>query len=189
MDRPPAVSQATAAIALEQRYDRLTIALHWLTVLLVVTLWSLAQVWDLAPKGSAARHAMQALHVSFGLVLIAVLALRVLWRAGPGRRLPPADTGLLQMAAKAVHWGLYALLGVQAGLGVFGRWFSKDPLAFFGLFAIPSPFARDKALEDGLISIHDTVATIILIVAGLHAAAALWHHYGRRDGVLRRMLP
>ncbi len=188
MDRPPAASQATTAIA-QQRYDRLTMALHWLTVLVVVTLWSLAQVWGLAPKGSAARHAMQALHVSFGLVLIAILTLRVLWRAGPGRRLPPADTGLLQMAAKAVHWGLYALLGVQAGLGVFGRWFSEDPLAFFGLFAIPSPFARDKALEDGLISIHDTIATIILIVAGLHAAAALWHHYVRRDGVLRRMLP
>jgi len=189
MDRVPAAFQETSAITPDQRYDRLTIALHWLTALLVVTLWLLAQVWGLAPKGSAARHAMQALHVSFGLVLIAVLALRVVWRAGPGRRLPPADAGLLQMAAKAVHWGLYALLGVQAGLGVFGRLFSDDPFGFFWLFTIPKPFARDKALEDGLISIHDTIATVILIVAGLHAAAALWHHYVRRDGVLRRMLP
>jgi cytochrome b561 len=174
----------------QERYDPLTLVLHWLTVALVLTLWSIAQLWDWLPRGSAPRHAAQALHVSLGLVFILVLATRLLWRATAGRRLaPPPGPRSLVLAARAMHGALYLLLVAMAISGPLNRSAGGDPLGFFGLFTLPPLLAKDKALAESINDVHGTIATIILILAGLHAAAALAHHYLWRDGVLARMLP
>ena len=75
------------------------------------------------------------------------------------------------------------------GLGFCFRWSKHDPLSFFGLFAIPAPyvFSQNQSLLIG--DLHYWVATIIVIPAGGHAFAALFHHFVLRDRVLRRMLP
>ena len=99
------------------RYDALTMALHWLTALLVLGLWTLAQAWGFLQRGTPTRLELQALHVSLGLGLILVLVLRIAWRMGPGRRLPAADTGLPEVAARAMQHLLYALLLVEVTLG------------------------------------------------------------------------
>ena len=83
-----------------QRYDGLEMTFHWLTALLVVTLFGLAETWDFAPRGSDTRHFMQNLHVSLGLSLTAVLLGRILWRIGPGRRVLPATKGLVEVASQ-----------------------------------------------------------------------------------------
>jgi cytochrome b561 len=186
-----AAAEATRIAAGDDRvrYDGVEIGLHWLTALLVVTLWVLANVWDYAPRGSAPRHFMQHLHISLGVVLTLVLAVRLAWRAGPGRRLPPADTGLVELAAKGVQYLLYALLLVQIGLGFCFRWAQGEPLSVFGLFTIPSPLALTKAQAHLLGGWHEWVGNTILIVAAGHAAAALYHHFWLHDDVLWRMLP
>ncbi|MBX5453530.1 MAG: cytochrome b/b6 domain-containing protein [Acidobacteriia bacterium] len=183
-----AVTTATSMQSAPIRYDRVSIALHWFVAALVLGLWLLAQVWDFFPKHSAGRVALQSLHVSFGLVLAATLVVRIVWRASLGRRLPPANSGLLGFAARAMHLGLYILLGVQVLLGLFSRWLSTEALSFFWLFSIPSPVMPNKALADTLLEIHDTIGTTIVILAALHAAAGLLHHFIWRDGVLERML-
>ena len=183
---------AMAAAPTEQpagRYDRVTILLHWLTALLVVSLFALAETWGFLPRGSALQAGAQALHVSLGLLLAAVVIARLLWRGSQGRRLPPATTGLQHLAAKAAHHALYLLLVAQIALGILFRWAEGEPLQFFGLFALPGPYAPDRDLARTLIGLHNTVAWVIIVLAGLHAAAALVHHYALRDGVLRRMLP
>jgi cytochrome b561 len=173
-----------------ERYDPLTLALHWLTVALVLTLWSIAQVWGWLPRGSAPRHAAQALHVSLGMVFILVLLARLLWRATAGRRLaPPPGPRLLEWGARAAHGALYLLLILMAISGPLNRSAGGDPLGFFGLVTFPPLLAKDKALAETINDFHGTVATIILILAGIHAAAALAHHYFWRDGVLARMVP
>lgn len=137
----------------------------------------------------AARHTLQALHVSLGLVLILVLAWRIGWRIGPSRRLPPADTGWVEVAARGVHYLLYALLICLVIAGLFNRWLHGDPMTFFGLFTIPSPVAKDKDWAGIVNGVHGWLADAILILAGLHAAAALFHHFVMRDDVLLRMIP
>jgi cytochrome b561 len=171
------------------RYDGVEIALHWGTALLVAALWLIAQAWGFLPRGSAPRHALQSVHVSVGLLFAAVLAARILWRLGPGRRPLPATTGAVELASKAVHFVLYALLLAQTALGVLWRWGTGDPLSLFGLFAIPSPAAFSKADARLFGDLHGTIANVIMVLAGLHAAAALFHHYVLRDDVLWRMLP
>jgi cytochrome b561 len=164
-------------------------ALHWTTAALVIALYGLAQVWGFLQRGSAPRHTIQGLHVSLGLCLTLVLVLRIVWRLTAGRKLPAAASGPMELAAKAAHYGLYLLLAAEATLGWTFRWASKDPLALFGLFSIPSPADFTAAQRHSIAFLHDWIATIIIVLAALHALAALFHHFALRDGVLRRMLP
>ncbi len=171
------------------RSDRATILLHWLTAALVILLFALAEIWGFLPRGTPLRKGAQSLHISCGLLLTVVLIARLLWRGTQGRRLPPAATGLQHLAAKAAHHALYLLLAAQVALGFLFRWAQGEPFQFFGLFDVPAALAPDHDLAQTIGGLHDTVAWTIIVLAGLHAVAALVHHYALRDGVLRRMLP
>jgi len=59
----------------------------------------------------------------------------------------------------------------------------------FGLGEIASPWVKDKALEHSAKEIHEWLANGLIVLAALHASAALAHHFRLRDGVLKRMLP
>lgn len=169
-----------------RHYDRTTIWLHWLTAGLVVLQWALAQAIDLFPQG-APRVGARSVHIMLGLVLGAVLVSRLLWRATQGRRLPAADQGVRHTVAKATHWGLYVLLVATVALGVFLVWARGDSI--FGLFTVPAYDPTDRGLADQVLEVHGIMASLILALAGLHAAAALAHRFLWRDGVLARMLP
>ena len=179
----------SANITNKSSYDPITITLHWLTATLVVTLFALALIWDELPKGTPLRKGMQAWHISLGLTLVVVYTVRVLWHVIGSRRLPPAATGLQQMAAKAVHYALYGLIAVQMVLGFLFRWAQGEPFSFFGLFDVPALMAADHGMANTYGELHETVAWIIIVLAGGHAALALLHHYVLKDGVLLRMLP
>jgi len=133
------------------------------------------------------RVEARSVHISLGLCLGVLLAAQILWRSKWGRVLPPADKGLLQSLTKTVHYALYALLIVMVLVGIFLVYVRGDN--FFGLFSVPAFDPNNKALRHNVGELHGTIATIILILAGLHASAGLIHHYLWHDGVLRRMLP
>jgi len=168
------------------RYDLPTIWFHWAVAILVLFQWGIAQVIDLFPAGMP-RVEARSVHISLGLCLGVLLAAQILWRSKWGRVLPPADKGLLQSLTKTVHYALYALLIVMVLVGIFLVYVRGDN--FFGLFSVPAFDPNNKALRDNVGELHGTIATIILILAGLHASAGLIHHYLWHDGVLRRMLP
>ena len=186
------IEQATAAVgqraAVEPapRYDGVSILLHWLTAGLVVILWTLGQTIDFFPKG-APRIDARSTHIVLGATLGLVLIARMLWRASAGRRLPLANSGWLGVTAKVVHYGLYVLVGVTVVLGIFNAWQRGDVL--FNVYTIPKLIPGDLVLKRALEDLHGDFADAVLIVAGVHAAAALAHHYLLRDRVLRRMLP
>ena len=91
------------------QYDPTTIRLHWATASLVVILWIIGQTADLIPEGPV-NNAVWSVHVVFGFVLAAILVWRILWRRAGGIRLPPANAGVLQIAADVTHYALYVLL-------------------------------------------------------------------------------
>ncbi|HVS76248.1 MAG TPA: cytochrome b [Steroidobacteraceae bacterium] len=180
------IEEATAALAEPARYDGVSVLLHWITAALVVILWALGQTIDWFPKG-APRIDARSTHFLFGVILGIVLLVRVGWRASAGRSLPLADPGWAGILAKAVHYGLYLMLGATVVLGIFNAWQRGDVV--FNLFTIPKFAPGDAALKHTLEELHGDFADVVLIVAGLHAAAALVHHYLLRDSVLRRMWP
>lgn len=186
IDTAEKVELATAAIAVPARYDGFSIVLHWVTAALVVMLWTLGQTIDWFPKGAPKIDA-RSVHITLGATLGIVLLGRVAWRASAGRSLPLADSGWLGVTAKVVHYGLYALVAATVVLGIFNAWQRGDVL--FNVYTLPTLVPGDLALKRTLESLHGDFADVVLIVAGLHAAAALVHHYVLRDSVLRRMLP
>jgi len=171
------------------RFDGVAMTLHWLTAVLVVTLFALAQVWGLFPRGDATRHALQSLHISLGLLLTLVVVGRVLWRTIFARPMPPAGSGPLEIAARGMHFLLYGLLLLMIVAGFGKQWVPGHPLSFFGLVSLPPPVAFDPVWRGVVNVAHEWGAWTIIVLAGLHAAAALFHHYVLRDDVLRRMLP
>jgi len=126
-------------------------------------------------------------HILIGVVLGSVLIVRLAWRAAKGGMRPPLDQGVLLVMARAAHILLYGLLVTTVGLGVCNAWVRGDSV--FGLFSIPGFAPGDKALRDAVGGWHALAANSLLVLAGFHAAAALFHHYGLRDLTLRRMLP
>ena len=170
------------------RYDRFAMALHWITAILVITLFSLAHIWDFFPHNGPEQRTLQTAHVSLGVVLTAVVIIRLIWRAASGRNIPPALQGFEGLAARAMHYFLYILLLVMVIAGFGKRWAGHHGVEFFGL-SIPSPMIADPAWRQDFNLVHHWGAWIIIIFAGLHAAAALYHHFVSHDGVLRRMLP
>jgi cytochrome b561 len=120
-------------------YDKVAIALHWATAILVVVQMALAQMWDLWDRPT---HRFMAIsHMSLGVVLTAIIAWRIAWRLIPGHQVPAANVGLARIAAKGVHYVLYALLAAEAVLGFVLRWSEGKPMNFFGLL-IPGPFEK-----------------------------------------------
>lgn len=171
------------------RYDRMTIALHWAVAAIVVFQWSSGQTIDWFPKGDA-RVAARSVHIVLGATLTLLLALRIVWRTRYGSRLPRASEGVVGIAAQAVHYALYLLLVAIVMLGIAGTAERGDSI--FGLFHIPrfgsyADVAR-HALANQIIDWHGLVANIILVMAGLHAGAALVHRFLFSDEVLQRML-
>ena len=170
------------------RYDAGTITLHWLTALLVVTNFALAQIWRFLPNHSPQQASLEHLHISLGVVLAAVLVVRITWRLTHRHRFVDTAGRLAGLAARTAHFLLYGLLAAMVLTGLGKRWIPGRPAVLFGL-PIPSPFAFDPAWRPYANTIHHYAAWTVVILAGLHAIAALFHHYGRRDGVLERMLP
>jgi cytochrome b561 len=165
-------------------YDRATIALHWATAGLVLVLWTIGQTADLIPRGTL-RHSYWSLHFLFGFFFVVVLLARICWRVGSGKRLPPADRGVLQLAAVGMHYLLYALLVVVASLGLTNAF--AHGVSIFGLIKLPHFGSRH--LGESLTDWHGFAANCVLAVAALHASAALLHYYLKRDGILERMIP
>lgn len=182
------VSGSTRAevAAAEVAYDRRTIALHWLTAVLVGVLWSIAQIIDFFPKGSP-KIAARSVHIVLGMLLGVILLLRIVWRIRSGSRLPPAQSGVMGCLARIVHVLLYVGLVAVVLLGISNAWARGDSI--FGLFRIPTLYASVPQLKPTIEYLHADFANVLATLAVLHSLVALVHQFILRDGVLRRMLP
>ncbi len=167
-------------------YDSVTIALHWTTAGLVGLLWLIGQTIDFAPSGPL-RVDYRSLHMLLGITLAGVFTARVIWRLKRGRSLPGVGNELMEWTARLTHWALYLLILATLVLGLANVCVRGDVI--FNLFTVPAFDPANKALRKLIGDWHALAANAILILAGVHATAALFHHTILRDGVLRRMLP
>ena len=171
-------------------YGTASQTMHWITVALVILAWFLGQFDDIFPKG-AARAAGLFVHISAGLTVLGILVLRLFWRiADPP---PPIEHTILgawlDWAGRLAHYLLYALLVAVPISGIVLQFARGDALPFFGLTEIASPWTRDRTFARSVKEIHEVTANALIILAALHAVAALVHHWVLRDRTLVRMLP
>jgi cytochrome b561 len=170
-----------------QRYGLTAIAFHWLMFSLVVCVGILGLLHDSWPK--ATQKFWINIHAILGLALWFTLFARLWWRRGH-RPPPPVETGgaLARRAAGITHAGLYVLLFVTPIVGIVtfvyhGRIFD------FGLFKLDFGIKSNRAVFHPTEDLHGYLAYALFALAGVHAAAALWHQFVLRDGLLARMWP
>jgi cytochrome b561 len=163
--------------------------LHWLTLFLIVAIFVLAFSIDLASSREQAV-ALTQLHRSFGVTVWVVVLGRLVWRQFS--RFPnwPADMPqAMRFAAQWSEYALYALLLVQPILGLLYTNARGDRVDLFFLGQLPALIGTDRPLAKQLLDVHETVGLLLLGLIALHVAAALYHHFWRRDDTLDAMLP
>jgi cytochrome b561 len=171
-----------------ERWGGLSIALHWLTFLLVLGMATVGLLM-VQMEPSPLKVQVYALHKSFGLTVLALTVLRLLWRASGRVPAPvPGTPAWQQRIASATHGALYALL---LAVPLSGWWFNSAagfPLRWFGLVKLPKLTGFDPAIKALARETHETLFFVLAGLVAVHAAAALWHHYRQHDRTLLRML-
>jgi cytochrome b561 len=171
------------------RYGAVAQAFHWLIAALIVTQFTLAYLADDLPIG-AHKLALLARHKSFGMTILMLAILRLLWRLrNPPPALPDHMSSLERKLARATHIAFYVLLFAMPMTGWMMSSAKNYSVSWFGLFTWPNLIGKNEAAFDFLRSTHDTLAAILLTIAILHILAALKHHFWNKDNVLLRMLP
>ncbi len=171
------------------RYGSLSIGIHWLMLLLFIGVYACTELRTLYPKGSDLREALKTWHYMLGLLVFLLVWLRLVARfSGPTPDILPAPPAYQQMASRLLHLTLYALMIVMPLLGWLALSVAGKHVPFFGL-ELPPLTGENKDLVKTIEEVHETIGTIGYYLIGLHAAAALYHHYLVRDNTLRRMLP
>lgn len=183
----------TSTPSAQHTYSGLAKSFHWITVLAVLFMLTTGfvmsyrgnelQIWD------ALTNWLYSSHKLVGFIILWLTALRLLNRLVAGA--PPLDVPMpaaQRLAAAATHWALYALLIVMPLLG----WTAVSLFParkIFDWFSLPALTAPDKAAYESVVEWHETGAFLVIVIAGVHIAAALYHLIVKKDGVFGRMWP
>lgn len=176
--------------AVARRYPTSAILLHWLVLLLVVAAYACILLRVNYERGSDIREALKTWHFMLGLSVLAATLLRsglraFVWKAPP---ITPPPPPILHSLSVVAHVAIYLWLLTMPIAGWILLSAEGDPIPFFGL-QLPPLTGVNEGLAKQVKDLHETGGTIGYFLLGLHAAAALFHHYFMRDNTLSRMLP
>lgn len=170
-------------------YGVLSITLHWLMFLLITLTYASIELRELFDKGTEVHNTFKVWHFTLGLSVLVLAVLRlglVVLQKKPV--IEPAPNSLQQRSAKVVHRFLYAFMIVMPILGWLILSGEGKTIPFYnGL--LPALIPENNFLANVFEEVHEIIGEIGYWLIGLHAFAALFHHYFLRDNTLIRMLP
>lgn len=181
------------------RYGTVSLSFHWIIAALVILNLAGGIYMGYLPRADPAKALIVMLHKSTGLTILTLSVLRLVWRLmNPWQPLPMEFSPALKAAARATHLLFYVLIiGIPlSGWAMVSASPRPSPLIWYGLFEWPKlgfltslPPEQKKPWTGSFAEIHEILAYMAIALIVLHVGAALYHHYVRRDEVLRRMLP
>jgi len=177
--------QSTSAPA---RYTTTAIALHWVLGLALAITFAVGLYMHELPM-SPARLKLYNQHKWAGITILALSALRLLWRL---THRPPADVPMPAWQARAAHLTHVALYALFFAVPLAGWAYSSAagfPVVWFGVLPLPDFVSPDKALAEQIKPLHAALAFALAALVLAHVAAALKHQFIDRDGLLARMRP
>ena len=128
-------------------------------------------------------------HKLTGLTIFVLMILRGLWALINPKPILPYNTQLWErIAERSVHYLLYAVVLTMPLVGLIGSVAAGRP-PHIGSFVITLPIAEDKAFAENAFTLHGILAFTLIALITIHVCAALFHHFIRKDDILRRMLP
>jgi cytochrome b561 len=172
--------------ATSTRYHPVSIAFHWLLALAIVGAFSVGIYMHELPM-SPTRLKLYNYHKWAGITILALSALRLLWRL---THRPPADVPMPAWQARIAHVTHIALYALFFAVPLAGWAYSSAagfPIVVFGVLPLPDFVSPDKALAEILKGTHANLAFLLAILVIGHLAGALKHQFIDRDGLLSRM--
>lgn len=174
-----------------QRFGSLSKGFHWTMALSLIAMLILGTVMEEMDRSSSIRPYLYTTHKSIGVLLFPIaLAWFGLWifqkKPDPLKEIPRP----LHRFSKLVH-GILMLGAVCMPLSgwAMSSAFSGKAISFFGLFSIPAIASYDPEFGRAMLGAHILISWILMGFGGLHILAALYHHFIRKNTILRRMLP
>lgn len=168
------------------RYSAPAVLLHWLLALLIVFMAGLGW-WMMTVEHEPGGREWINLHQSVGLIVAALVLLRVFWRLGhPPEPLPAGVPRWQARLAHLVQWLLYVAMLLVPAAGIAGSLYTKSGLHFFG----PATNAGVTPVHDTaeqFFGIHEVLVWVLVVLVVLHVLAGLKHLLVDRDGVFERM--
>jgi len=169
-------------------YDTTAKFFHWLIMALLVVQYSLGWLMPDIHRGQQPGAGMT-FHVSFGIVILALIVLRLAWRlthpVAPESSLPLWQ----RLSSGVAHWLLYTLVLATTVTGWLFASFRGWSISFFYLTPLPMLASDNAAAGKAIDGLHQAAEWALLAVIGIHVAAALAHLFIYRDRVMQRMLP
>ena len=163
--------------------------LHWLVAACVLVTVPVAIVMDRVGQGPT-QDSLYNLHKSLGVLILVLMVLRLINRLVAGALAPEAEIEPWQKTVSSiVHTSLYVLLLAMPIVGYIANSAYGASTPFFGLFELPSIVGKNEELATRLFTLHRWVGWLVILLVLMHISAALYHHFIRRDAVLKRMLP
>ena len=173
--------------AIDTRYDRVAIFLHWSIAFLIVAAFLLGLTVDDFPK--AYERAVVNTHSLMGLGVLLLTFMRIGWRIGhPPPPLPEGLSAQMRLLSKLTHFLLYTLMLVVPLIGLPTLFYRGRGLDF-GLFQLPAFLTRAPQIFQPLTELHELSAYGLVGLAVGHIGAALYHHWVLRDALIARMVP
>ena len=183
------MSQGTMSRNEAPEYGPAAKLFHWLTVALLIVQFTLGWLMPDIKRGMQPESMMN-LHISFGLVILAVVVLRFAWRLGHGA--PPPEARLphwQRVLSQLSHPALYLLLFAMTLSGWFFALMRGWTITLFGVIAVPRLVAQGSVLGHTIVELHGMLSWVLLGTISAHVVAALAHRFLFRDQVMQRMLP
>jgi cytochrome b561 len=179
---------ATTAETPASRYRPSQRLLHWLMAIVIVSALAIGLYCSYLTPGVPLRRALLDVHKSLGMTALFLIAIRLPLRLSLGEPAYQRPLGVFNhLAARGAHILLYALMILMPLAGYTTSAAGGHDLPWFGLFQWPNLLPLDKGLERTAAEIHEYGAYCLYAVVSLHILAALWHHFVRKDEVLKRM--
>ncbi len=167
------------------RYGIVTKLMHWLIAIAVIGMVAVMLYAKELPRGDF-KFYLYGIHKAFGLVLLVLMALRVLWHQISPTPMLLGST-LHQRLGKLGHRLLYIVLFVMPISGMVMSHYGGHTIPFFGFFEIPGATTKVEWLADLAHEVHEVVATVLYVLVAGHIAAAIYHHWICKNETLKRM--
>jgi cytochrome b561 len=160
---------------------------HWLIVVLLLVQYLIG--WLMPDIHRGPPGAPMIFHMSVGMTILVLIVIRFAWRlthpVAPESSLPPWQ----RLSSEVVHWGLYVLVLATTFSGWLFASFRGWGVPYFYLLPMPMLASDNPAAGKAIDGLHQAMEWSLLIVIGIHVAAALAHIFIYRDRIMQRMLP
>ena len=168
-------------------YGWISIALHWLTAILILTIWFIGS--SIKSDLEAGSMATLRLHTSIAISAYVLLWARIIWRFKQGHPdAMPGQAGVFYLIGKYTHYAILAAVAAMLITGPLMAWSRGEPIYVFDWFTIPGPYGMNMDLYTFLHGIHVWGSRIIIVGTALHLGGVYKHAAFNQDGTFGKML-